>query len=268
MAQYTLRSKTFRVLTICTLAQLVLICESNAQARRDLVVKTGDVVPGESLAATLVSEAQINQSGQVGVLISNEAMGFHRSLFRWTEGSFTRMAALGQVIPDGTASLEDIVTYRLNDSGKIAFSAFFGTSASAQSGVFLSNEGTLTQIAKTGDSTPDGSGSFARPAVVGFNNSNTVTMFSEVQPSVSTVRSGVYSYRGGALSTIAVSGDMAPDGSGTLSPQHVIASSNQSGNAVIEAFVDGPGPTHEYRIYGYDGVMHELARNQGNRTSE
>ncbi|MFO0940646.1 MAG: choice-of-anchor tandem repeat NxxGxxAF-containing protein [Pirellulales bacterium] len=170
------------------------------------------------------------------------------------------MAELGRVIPDGTSSLEDIVTYRLNDSGKMALSAFLGTSASAPSGVFLSNEGSLTQIAKTGDSTPDGTGSFGRPLIAGFNNSDTVTMFSEVLPSASIERTGVYSYRSGTLSTIAVSGDMAPDGSGALSPAYASAS-NQSGNAVIEAFVDRPGLTHEYRIYGYDGGMHELARN-------
>ncbi len=260
MAKCNFRSTTFRVLTICTLVQIVLTCETNAQARRDLVVKTGDVMTGATSAVTNITQAQINQSGQVGALISTEGLVNRSSLFRWTEGSFTRMAALGQVIPDGTASLEDIVEFRLNDSGKMAFSAFFGTSASAHSGVFLSNEGSLTQIAKTGDSTPDGSGRFAGPTVVGFNNSNTVTLFGEIQPSVSTVRTGVYSYRSGTLSSIAVSGDMAPDGSGILSPHNVIATSNQSGNSVIGAFVDAPGPIHEYRIYGYDGVMHELAR--------
>lgn len=218
-------------------------------------------MPGESSAVTLIFQPQINQSGQVGVLTSNEGSVYRSSLLRWTEGSFTRMAASGQLIPDGTSRLEEIVSYRLNDSGKMALNSFLGTGDSSTSGVFISNEGSLTQIARSGDPTPDGAGSFFRPAIVGFNNSNTVTMISEALPSTPAVRTGVYSYRGGALSSIAVSGDMAPDGSGTLNPRPVIESSNQLGNAVIEAFIDGPGPTHEYRIYGYDGVLHELARN-------
>jgi hypothetical protein len=97
--------------------------------------------------------------------------------------SVARMQRSGQTAPDRNGSLNTFYSIRLNDDVHVAFlSDLLNTSGGTtdDSGIFRSRFGAMAQIAREGQATPDGSGSFSRFFDYGLNDAGVAAFSAEV----------------------------------------------------------------------------------------
>jgi hypothetical protein len=152
--------------------------------------------------------------------ISNGVVAFQgyyngiSGLFTGNGGTLTTIAQTGAAAPTpiGTfAGFSDPVI----SGGTVAFLGFGPELAGGgeNTGVFTGNGGALTTIAKTGDASPAG-GTFGFLTVPSISN-GTVAFVGSQTALTDSPNSGVFTGNGGALTTIAETGQSAPSGTFT-----------------------------------------------------
>ncbi len=150
-----------------------------------------------------------NENGEVAFISSD-------AVFLGSGSPFTQITGPGRPSPDGDGVFRDFAQPALNDAGQLAFTASLTANRIVHYGVFRADPTVVTQIARTGDPTPDGNGvffSFTNPAI---NNAGDVAFPASLTGTSgsTTDNQGIYISRGNTLLTIARRGQPAPDGNG------------------------------------------------------
>lgn len=163
-----------------------------------------------------------------------------RGIFSGSGGSLTAIAVTGQSAPGtGTGTLSTVSEFcASNDDGTVAFVA--GVSGgTATEGIFTGSGGSLTNIALQGQSAPGtGAGGFLTFRTPALNDSGTAAFLANVTEGSAT--SGIYTGAGGALTKIAVQGQIAPDtGAGAFSSFNDPALINTNGTTAFLANITG-----------------------------
>jgi hypothetical protein len=104
----------------------------------------------------------INDSGAVAFYgtLSNPT---RQGVFLGTESTLLQIAREGQIAPDGNGALHFFGRPALNESGQVVFRASLSGTVGGNSdnqGLFRTDGTTLTQIARSGQTAPDGNGTF------------------------------------------------------------------------------------------------------------
>ena len=111
--------------------------------------------------------------------------------------------------------------FDFNDLGQVSFTANLVSTSGGESddfGIFRSDEGTLTQVARIGDLAPDGSGTLGFDGLSGtlLNNSGQVAFYGSVFQSGVHSGDGIFRSNGITTTEIVRDGVTAPDGNGDI----------------------------------------------------
>jgi len=234
------------------------------------VARTGQVIDGEQLLSTSVSGSAINALDQVAFSAKPDARGSGNGLYLFDDAiGARRLAGPGTPMPDsaGGSILGFLGIGLLNDAGQVVRSANAGAGNALLSVDGATGE--LETIARTGQPTPDGPGTFAN---VGLSFS--LNDAGQVAFSYNVTEGGVFTdvltlradptASGFDLIEVARSGQPAPGSSGAFvsSGGAVI---NANGNVLFTAGLDvattgTPGSVNDSGMYLYDDAtgLHEV----------
>lgn len=143
--------------------------------------------------AALISDAETGPSGGAGSLAAREFVTNDAGQIVYAESSGLSRAgdaagprtvvAAGDRSPDGNGAFGSVATFDLNSGGTAAFSAFTRDDVpgfETTEGVFASEaSGTLRVLARGGDATPDGNGTFDVFRNVSLNDAGQVSFLAE-----------------------------------------------------------------------------------------
>ncbi len=229
-----------------------------------VVAITGDAAPDGNGTILKVFDPILNDAGQVAFRAdlagttggSNDDSG----IFRGNGTTLTRIARAGQAAPDGNGAFLDFSDHSFNNAGQAAFAADVTNTSGGSSddrGIFRSDGTTLTQIARKGQTAPDGNGvfsSFTNPAINATGQAAFKADFTGTTGG-SNDNSGVFRGNGATPTRIVRKGQAAPDGNGAFSSFSKPAV-NATGQVVFEAFLSGTsgGFNDNEGIYRGDGA--------------
>jgi len=212
-------------------------------AREDQAVPDGNGVYDMFIASELNDQGQVvfhaNLSGTSGGSADNGGV------FRGSGGVVTRIAREGQSAPDGNGTFSAFGVYAtLNDSGRAAFVGYLtGTAggASDNAGVFSGYGAGLTQIARSGQSAPDGNGVFGNLVQPLINNMGQTVFRSYLQSTAAGTSddTGIFLGSGGDVTQIAREGQQPPDGDGVFDLPGFEYSINDSGHVLFSGRLSG-----------------------------
>ena len=239
--------------------------------RNDVLARTGDAAPDGNGTFESLFGVVLNDAGQAAFLgfLTGTAGGTAdgQGVFRGDGGALTQVARGGQAAPDGNGTFGGFGFAALNDAGQAAFTGeLTGTAGGTadDTGVFRGDGGALTQVARGGQTAPDGNGTlfgFNRPALndagqAAFSGTLTGTAGGNAD------RGGVFRGDGGALTQVARAGRAAPDGNGTFSGFGSPAL-NDAGQAAFRGFLTGTagGSADNSGLFrGDGGALTQVAR--------
>jgi hypothetical protein len=142
------------------------------------IAREGQAAPDANGTFSNFFDPVLNDLGQAAFLASLTGTSGggtdNTGIFRGSGGSLTQIARAGQAAPDANGTFSGFGNPVLNDSGQAAFSAFLtGTSGGGtdNSGIFRGSGGSLTQIARKGQTAPDANGTFSNFFDPVLNNS-------------------------------------------------------------------------------------------------
>jgi len=183
----------------------------------------------------------LNDLGQVafrGSLSGSSNVG----VFLGSGGSLTQIARRNQAAPDGNGTFAtDFSDPRLNNFGQVAFRGNLTgtTSGVSEQGIFRGGDGSLTQIARAGQTAPDTNGVFASFSLLALNNSGQVAFRGTLTGTSGGIGElGIFRGNGGGLTQIARAGQVAPDGNGTFS-NFFTPNLNDAGQVAFQATLTG-----------------------------
>jgi len=211
------------------------------------VVRSGQATPGGKDTFSYFSIPQLNDSGQVaffsGLNLTGGAGPIEEGIFRANGfGSSLKIMRRGDAAPGGNGHFREVDRFLMNNRGEVAFHSTISETAGASSdnsGVFLSNgAGGVKQIARKGQSTPDGNGivfGFGNFALndsgqVAFEGYLTDTRGADVD------NRGVFRGDGTGISQIVRSGESSSSGNGVFSGFNSVVMNND-GQVVFRASV-------------------------------
>lgn len=171
----------------------------------------------------------INDSGQTAYVAYLIGAGVNSSndtaLYRFDGDDTIQIARSGQAAPTGPGSFLEVTldsVIALNNSGQSAFSAFVGgvgVNGSNNRGLFLGNGATTIQIARSGQTAPNGPGSFSSfSPFIDLNDAGQAVFRASLSGAGvnATNSSGIYRFDGAATVEIARTGQAAPSGPGSF----------------------------------------------------
>jgi len=243
------------------------------------VARTGQVIDGEQLLSTSVSAHSINSLDQVAFSANPQGSGFGNGLYLFDDAlGARRLAGMGDPMPDsgGGSILGFLGIGLVNDAGQVVRPANTGAGNALLSAD--GSTGALQTIARTGQPTPNGPGSFAN---VGLNYS--LNDAGQVAFTYNVTEGGIFTdiltlradptLSGFDLIEIARSGQPAPGSSGAFvsSTGAVI---NANGQVVFTAGLDvattgTPGSVNDSGMYLYDDTtgLHEVLSFSGSSST-
>ena len=134
------------------------------------ITREGQTAPDAngSFSSFSMSRGSVNDSGQIAffAFLTGTSGGNtdDTGIFRGSGGSISRIARRGQIAPDTIGVFSGFANATLNDAGQVALGGFLnGTSGGVadNEGIFRGDGNVLTQIAREGQTAPDGNGSLA-----------------------------------------------------------------------------------------------------------
>jgi hypothetical protein len=173
-----------------------------------------------------------------------------------------QIARKGSPAPDGNGTFSFFHDLRsaINDNGEVTFHAeLTGAPSSEDSGIFRGNGGPLVQIARAGQTSPDGNGTFTGFSVDPvMNNFGQAAFVAGLAGTMAGSNDNSAIYRGGgtSLTQIVRKGQTAPDGNGVFSSLGEPAINN-AGQIVFTATLSGTngGANDNNGIYIYDDAL-------------
>jgi hypothetical protein len=181
------------------------------------MVRGGQLGPGGNGRFVDFSYLSLNSTGEIAFLASltGTAAGVYdrAGIFRSDGSTVTQIARLDDVAPGGTTRFLGLGVAALNDEGQVAFEAnLFGP----EYGIFRGDGVSLIPIARSGQTTPDGSRQFVKFSSfnVGINNHGDVVFVGRFHATSGDGNEGIYRGDGTTLVEIARTGQLTPDSSG------------------------------------------------------
>ncbi len=180
-----------------------------------IVAREGDTIPVGTGTFGSFGSPYVNAAGQMsfyaGLTGTAGGTADNVGLFRVNaDGSETQLVRKGSTAPDGNGTFSGFQTVvPINSSGRTVFqSSLTGTGGGTadNSGTFSSSGGSITQIARRGDTAPDGNGTLSSIASNGLriNDSNRVAFINSLTGTANGTLddSGLFVGSGGALTQI------------------------------------------------------------------
>lgn len=170
------------------------------------ILATGDVFPDGSTFA-FPGGASINDSGAIAFGgVNNNGATPYSGLFLYSSGAYSVILPAGTTLPDGSY-LNSVMGTSMNNAGQIAFACSNVLGSSVGVGTYLLSGGKLTQVAVSGQPSPDGD-VFARGGELGaeINSSGQILLLSGMVHHSDTL----YLFSAGQLTRIAGEGDAVP----------------------------------------------------------
>ena len=239
------------------------------------IARTGQTAPDGNGTLDSFSGLALNGTGQTAfrAKLTGTAGGTsdNEGIFRGDGGVLTQIARDGQAAPDGNGTFASFSPYTaLNESGQAGLWAeLTGTSGgtSDNEGIFRGDGGTLTQIARAGQTAPDANGTFSSFGNPSLNAAGQTAFWAELTGTSGggSDNQGIFRGDGGVLIQIARKGQAAPDGNGTLSGFSTFSgiALNNTGQAAFLAYLTGTagGTSDNQGIFlGDGGVLTRIAR--------
>jgi hypothetical protein len=130
------------------------------------IAREGQAAPGGNGYLSPHEPRSTSNNGYVAFRagITGTAIADDHAIFRAGTGPLVQILRKGQPAPDGNGSFEGLMEPVVNDLGQAVFQAnLTGTSGSVSDdeGIFRGDGVTLTQIARAGQTSPDGNGKFS-----------------------------------------------------------------------------------------------------------
>lgn len=210
------------------------------------IVQEGQAAPdGDGVLGNLALDSRrqaINESGQVAFyadIAGASSTSTNQGIFRSDGVNLTQIARKGQISPDGNGQFSDLREFdspqpSINDHGQVAFVATLnGTSGGPvdSRGLYIGDGGTLSQILRSGQTSPDGNGSFLNFVDAHLNNSGQVAFLGVMAEN----DGGIFQGSAGGITKIARTGDAAYDGNGFFSANYAGLAQNDSGQTAFIA---------------------------------
>ncbi len=235
-----------------------------AQSQSVTIAQTGDVAPDGNGTIGLLATPIINASGHVMFqsILNNTSGGTadDRAVYRWNNPVITQLVRKGQSAPDGNGTVEIFLFPTFNDLGQVAFSGnLLGTGGAPfdAGGIFRAADGGVTQIARDGQSTPDGNGMYFVVTSPKISNTGQVAFHADLTNTMggSTDNEGVFQGNGGAVTQIAREGQTVPGATGTFL-DFGIFNVNDVGQVAFASTLSGTaaGSVDNQGIYKWNGT--------------
>ena len=259
------------VVPFVTLAAFAAATPAAGQdGRTDLLARSGDAAPDGNGAFDGLDRPALNDSGQAafrGFLTGTAGGADDEGVFRGDGGALTQLARTGQAAPDGNGTYFTFFNLTQNAAGQAAFEALLTGTAGGNAdnfGVFRGDGGAVTQVARGGQTAPDGNGTYFIISDPALNASGQVAFRGTLTGTAggSADNSGVFRGDGGALTQVAREGQAAPDGNGTYRRFRDPAL-NASGQAAFRGTLRGTagGSADDAGVFrGDGGAVTQLAR--------
>ncbi len=210
------------------------------------IARKGQSAPdGNGTFTQFTGESSINNNGNVlfearidGTSSGNTEWG----IFQSDGSTITRLVRSGQLSPDGNGDFSLFNKSVRNSSGEVAFTALLDTNqTSLTRALFMTVGGSLTHVARAGDTAPDGNGIYDLINDPDISDNGKVAFRGQFTDTIQGPEdsSGIFVSDGSITSTIVRRGSISPDGDGQFS---FFASSpriNSSGQVAILATVVG-----------------------------
>jgi len=198
-----------------------------------------DEVPGHNGAFfDRFTAVDLNNRGDVAFVASffGSQQGVGLFLYRAESASISRIAASGDRVPGPVFALfQDFLNLFVNDNGDIAFSGQF---RDTDVGAFLFSGGTVQAVAVANMDAPGtGGGKFVVASVQCFADDGTIAVLAGLRGGQAS--SGLFLYRGGALSAAVIEGQSAPGTGGRFIRFSRAALISPSGDLAFEGSVVG-----------------------------
>lgn len=241
------------------------------------IVRRGQSAPdGNGDLLGFSSTPKLNNQGQVafkGALAGTSGgTDDDFGIFRANGTTITQIARKGQIAPDNNGQFSEFdtdffVQIDLNNSNQVSFFAeLTGTSGGSNdnAGIFLGDGSSLAQIARKGQSAPDGNGSFSTFDRHMLNNAGQVAFEGELMGTNQTFgdETGIFVGDGSTLIQAARRGQPAPDGNGEFNFFSSLVL-NDVGQVAFRAVLRDTrgGPDDERGIFLFDGTsLTQIAR--------
>ncbi|QEG37116.1 DUF7453 family protein [Bythopirellula goksoeyrii] len=211
-------------------AMLIGLVISPALAGVKVIVVTGDPAPDGNGVFSVgraggFSSVVLNNAEQVAftaLLAGTSGGGADDTGIYYGNGTtLTKIVREGQTVPGGSNTLSSFANplfsaFSFNDAGQVAFNssvAVHTPDPGTHRAVFMGDGTALTQIVRTGQTTPDGNNVYQNLGDPALNDSGQVAFLSDLDG----LGSGIYGHMGSMLSQVVRDGEMVPDGNGTFS---------------------------------------------------
>ncbi|MEM1012398.1 MAG: choice-of-anchor tandem repeat NxxGxxAF-containing protein [Planctomycetota bacterium] len=244
------------ILAVAVLPALPAIASNlngpDATASTTVIVDTTTPVPGGDGSFSMFNRALINSAGQVALQVrlsgtsgqSSSQVAIYR--FDGVVDQVTQIGRLGADAPDGNGVISGFdASIRFNDAGQIAFEAGISETSGGFSddrSILMSNmeSAGLVQVAREGQATPDGNGTFFEPIFPALSNSGQTVFLAGLVGVAPSADFGLYVGDGtvDGIVELARGGLAASDGNGTLATLEGYAV-NDAGHAVFRGLLSG-----------------------------
>ncbi len=253
------------------LATGLAVGQARAQGASDLIVQTNDPAPDGNGTFSWFGDPALNDAGQAAFWAwltgTSGGANDNEGIFRGTGGPITQIAREGQAAPDGNGSFAYFEDPSLNDAGQVAFKAWLRDTAGGSDdnqGIFRGAGGRITQIAREGQPTPDGNGTFAYFEDPSLNDAGQAAFYATLTGTSGGTSddNGIFRGAGSTITQIAREGQAAPDGNGMFDFFTDLAL-NHAGQAAFFAELTGTsgGWTDNTGIFrGAGGTITQIAR--------
>jgi hypothetical protein len=230
------------------------------------IAREGNSVPDQAFVFDNFQYPVLNENGHVAFQALLRNSGFRYGIYRSVGTTLEEVARFDQLRPDGMGIFGYFGGVGINNPGQLAFLATDPSQSNEGPylHLYVESNGTLTEIARQGQSAPGANTSFHSFPWQSFalNDLGDLVFHANVLTQGSTTKKGIYLSAGSAIVPIVQEGDAIPNGAGTFTEliDWWTPSLNSHGETVFWArFTDG-GAEHDGLFIGSaDGVV-EVAR--------
>jgi hypothetical protein len=208
----------------CTSVAVGLSCLAvplRAQHRTVTVVQTGQQAPDGNGILSSFSNIGVNAAGQVwftaDLTDTTGGASDNRGVFISSGGGLTSVARRGQSAPNGDGIFSNFQTPHLDDFGRVVFNAQLSDTTQTR-GLFQGSQGGIVQLVRTGQSVPDGNGTFSSISQTAFNGGGQVVFMSILTGTVGggSDDRGLFFTNGQQITQVARTGQSVPGGNGVF----------------------------------------------------
>lgn len=258
-----------------------MLAQTLSNSRYDILVRSGDTVPGSSETFTFLGNSVASQNGQWAVFEADYTGTVGRGLFRvsLSDGTVTQVIADNDPLSGANYDMGvGGIQLSVNSSGTVGFNARLANTGSTNddSGIYSWNGSSVTKLVREGDAAPGGSGGTFLSFGTGLSdaqfrglNDQGQTMFSDsINNSPSNPNDDWRFFQvsdSAPPAAIATEGDPAPNGG--LYQTFQFPEMNDQGQAVIQGSTSVANLGTKIYRKDADGSMHELVNAHSAGTS-